>query len=44
MVHVPGPSTLSWEMNDITHGIHHHFYHSKVVGDDRDFYVYTPPN
>src|SRR5947199_178998 len=44
MVHVPGPPTLTWEMNDIAHGVvHHHFYHSKVVGDDRDFYVYTPP-
>lgn len=44
MVHVPGPASLTWEMNDIPHGVvHHHFYHSKVVGDDRDFYVYTPP-
>ncbi|HSS99714.1 MAG TPA: alpha/beta hydrolase-fold protein [Terriglobales bacterium] len=44
-VHVPGPPTLSWETTDIPHGtVHHHFYHSKVVGDDRDFYVYTPPN
>ncbi len=44
MVHVPGQG-LSWETTDIPHGIvHHHFYHSKVVGDDRDFYVYTPPN
>lgn len=44
MVHVPGPSTLPWELNNIPHGvIHHHFYHSSVVGDDRDFYVYTPP-
>ncbi len=26
------------------HGeIHHHFYKSGVVDDDRDFYVYTPP-
>ena len=44
-VHVPGPATLPWELNDLPHGeIHHHFYHSKVVGDDRDFYVYTPPD
>src|SRR6266496_3108526 len=44
VVHVPGPSSLPWEMNDVPHGeVHHHFYHSKVVGDDRDFYVYTPP-
>jgi enterochelin esterase-like enzyme len=43
-VHVPGPSSLTWELNDVPHGvIHQHFYHSKVVGDDRDFYVYTPP-
>jgi enterochelin esterase family protein len=21
-----------------------HFYHSALIGDDRDFYVYTPPN
>ena len=26
------------------HGaVHHHFYRSGIVGDDRDFYVYTPP-
>lgn len=44
-VHVPGPRSLPWEVNDIPHGtIHHHFYHSAVVGDDRDFYVYTPPS
>lgn len=44
MVHVPGPSSLPWEMNNVAHGvIHHHFYHSAVVGDDRDYYVYTPP-
>jgi enterochelin esterase-like enzyme len=43
-VHIPGPSSLSWEMNDVPHGeIHHHFYRSSVVGDQRDFYVYTPP-
>jgi enterochelin esterase-like enzyme len=43
-VHVPGPSTLAWETNDVPRGtVHHHVYHSAVVGDDRDFYVYTPP-
>jgi len=42
-VHVPGPSSLPWEVNDVPHGeIHHHFYRSKVAGDDRDYYVYTP--
>jgi enterochelin esterase family protein len=44
-VHVPGPASLPWEINDIPHGtLHHHFYRSGVVGDDRDFYVYTPPS
>jgi enterochelin esterase family protein len=43
-VHVPGPASLAWEITDIPHGvIHHHFYRSGIVGDDRDFYVYTPP-
>jgi enterochelin esterase-like enzyme len=44
MVHVPGPPSLSWEVGAVPHGeIHHHFYKSGVVGDDRDFFVYTPP-
>ena len=43
-VHVPGPKSLPWESNSGPHGeVHHHFYKSAVVGDDRDFYVYTPP-
>jgi enterochelin esterase family protein len=43
-VHVPGPSTLPWELNDVPHGeIHRHFYRSAIAADDRDFYVYTPP-
>jgi enterochelin esterase family protein len=44
MVHVPGPASLPWEINDGPHGVvHHHFYKSGVVGDQRDYYVYTPP-
>ncbi len=40
-----GPATLSWEWNNVPHdAVTHHFYHSGIVGDDRDFYVYTPPN
>ncbi len=43
-VHVPGPASLTWEIGDVPHGeVHHHFYKSAVVGDQRDFYVYTPP-
>ena len=42
-VHVPGAS-LPWEVGDVPHGeVHHHFYKSAVVGDQRDFYVHTPP-
>jgi enterochelin esterase-like enzyme len=44
LVHVPGPPSLPWEISDIPHGtVHHYFYRSAAVGDDRDFYVYTPP-
>src|SRR5262249_50441704 len=43
VVHVPGIG-LSWETSDGPHGaVHRHFYKSAVVGDHRDFYVYTPP-
>jgi enterochelin esterase-like enzyme len=42
-VHVPGPLSLPWELNDVPHGVvHHHFYKSEVAHDDRDYYVYTP--
>ncbi len=44
IVHVPGPTSLPWESRDVPHGVvSHHFYHSDVAGDNRDFYVYTPP-
>jgi enterochelin esterase family protein len=43
-LHVPGSASLSWEIAAVPHGeVHHHFYKSGVVGDDRDYYVYTPP-
>ena len=41
-VHIPGDGP--WEVRDIPHGeVHHHFYKSAIVGDNRDYYVYTPP-
>ena len=44
MVLVPGSPPLPWQVTDVPHGvIYHYFYHSAVVGDNRDFYVYTPP-
>lgn len=43
-VHVPGPASLSWETTNVPHGkLTHHFYRSDLIGDERDFYVYTPP-
>lgn len=43
VVHVPGPASLPWEIGDAARGtLHRHFYKSGIVGDDRDFYVYTP--
>jgi enterochelin esterase-like enzyme len=43
-VHVPGPATLAWEINNVPHGVvHRHLYHSSIMGDERPFLVYTPP-
>jgi enterochelin esterase family protein len=43
-VHVSGPATLPWELNDVPRGeLHRHYYRSKITEDDRDFIVYTPP-
>jgi len=34
----------AWEISNVPRGvIHHHFYRSKVVGDERGYFVYTPP-
>ena len=44
LLHVPGPLSLPWEVNDVPHGtVHHHRYKSMVVSETRDFFVYTPP-
>jgi enterochelin esterase family protein len=43
LVRVPGP--VAWEPTGVPRGaVTRHFYKSAVVGDDRDFYVYTPPH
>ena len=42
--YVPGPDSMPWQLNNVPHGVvHHNYYHSVVVGDNRDYYVYTPP-
>jgi len=44
VVEVNGATPQLWNVAEVPHGvIHHHFFKSKVVGDQRDFYVYTPP-
>jgi enterochelin esterase family protein len=44
LLHVPGPLSLPWELNDVPHGeVQMHCYKSAVVGDEREYYVYTPP-
>ena len=44
VVHIPGTPPQVWDVTDVPHGtLHHHFYKSSVVGDQRDYYVYTPP-
>lgn len=43
MVHVRGTNTWDVRANVAKGTVHRHFYHSAIVGDDRDYYVYTPP-
>lgn len=44
MVLVPGTPAEPWEQTNAPHGtVHHHFTASKIAGDQRDFFVYTPP-
>ncbi|MBS1813625.1 MAG: esterase [Acidobacteria bacterium] len=42
---IPGNPPRAWERTDVPHGeVHHHLYRSKLANDDRDIWVYTPPN
>lgn len=41
---VPGHPAMPWEAGDVPHGVvHHHYYHSKIVGIDSQYFVFTPP-
>jgi enterochelin esterase family protein len=43
LVHVHGDG-LPWEIAPTPRGaVHRHFYRSAIAGDDRDYFVYTPP-
>ena len=42
---VRGPQPQLWDVQDVPHGIvHQHFYKSAIIGDQRDYFVYTPPS
>jgi len=42
---VRGPQPELWDVQDVPHGIvHQHFYKSAIIGDQRDYFVYTPPS
>lgn len=44
VVHVTAAVAQPWDLTDVPHGAtHHHLYRSKLAGEDRDLYVYTPP-
>jgi len=41
---VPGSPPEPWEETAVPHGtVRHHFYKSKALDQESDFYVYTPP-
>ncbi len=41
---VPGEKPQDWEVQDVPHGaLQQQFYKSALIGDQRDFLVYTPP-
>ena len=42
---VPGSQPELWDVQDVPHGVvHQHFYKSTIIGDQRDYFVYTPPS
>jgi enterochelin esterase family protein len=44
MVYVPGGGSQPWDVTNVPHGtVARHFYKSGIIGDERDYYVYTPP-
>ena len=42
---ITGDSPMPWEVSSVPHGVlHRHHFHSNVISDERDYYVYTPPS
>jgi hypothetical protein len=40
-VHIPGPVSREPAPGIARGAVAHHFYHSALIGDDRDFYMYA---
>ncbi|WP_224997924.1 alpha/beta hydrolase-fold protein [Cesiribacter sp. SM1] len=44
IVQIPAENPEPWEQTNVPHGaITRHFYESAIIGDQSDFYIYTPP-
>ncbi len=44
LLHVTGAAAQIWDAQAVPHGkLQRQRYHSQVEGDERDYYVYTPP-
>lgn len=44
MVEVPGEDDTDWQLRDVPHGqVHHHWYRSPGLKQNREVFVYTPP-
>lgn len=44
LILVPGKPPAVWEARDVPRGeLHQRFYKSAIIGDRRDYFVYTPP-
>jgi len=42
---LPGNPPKPWEAASVPHGVvHHHYYHSTIVGINSEYFVYTPPD
>ena len=45
LVLVPASPPAPWQTTHVPHGtVTEHFYHSPIAADDRNLFVYTPPN
>ncbi len=45
LVLVPASPPAPWQTAHVPHGaVTEHFYHSPIAGDERNIFVYTPPN